>query len=240
MKEKQAIRISEDTWKQQGKEFYHEDFPGRKCANIYVGIDVEGDEKYFITEPFFLDILPKIFSHEIKVHVNLYADPQIVCELNGRLVAHNGDIPVIKEDLDSIIDITTESNRIRSLAEIRSNFYMASKLGITTKILRDQLTEALPKGVLLDGKKLNYEFLKLYLRDRYRLNEAPTDNLQKIIRDMSKEELCLLQGGIIEKIKTGFNTFEPAKSLIEEYGIEEVETVYKEELSHRFFLGDIR
>ena len=237
---KLAHKISKDTWVQNGKAFEYDEFPGRPAANICIGMDINGDEKYFIYEPIFLDVLPLIIDHKVTAHVNLYTDPQLVCETRGQLIIHNGDIPVIKDELDLIIDDMAEENKIRAITEIRQNRYSTEKIGPITKILRKQLTASLPKGVLLDGKMLNYEYMKLYLRDKYRLDDKPEeDSLEEKIRMLSKEDLISLQGGIMEYTKTGRVRFEPFKSLVEEYKADKIEEAYKNELEYRFYLGTI-
>ena len=200
-----------------------------------------GDETQAIYERIFVDVYDLIISKKVKVHINLYSDPVIVCEKNGRLIPHSPDDMILKEDINEVIAVAGEQNRIRALTEIRRNLYNASYLGDVTRNLRDQITNALPDGCLNEGKSLNYDFLKLYLRESYRLNDVPEeDSLEETIRNYDKSELIELFGGMLEYAKLGKASYSPLKELLEAKNEPaNIETAFYDELARRFFLGEI-
>ena len=228
-------------WKKQGVEFTESESGERKIAEYIIGTSTIGDDSQAIYERIFVDVFNLIQKKQVTVHINLYADPVMVVEKNGKFIPHSPDDTILRDDIDDVIDISNDGNRLRALTEIRKNMYNAATLGDVTRNLREQITNALPAGYFQDGNALSYDFLKLYLREKYRLNDLPEEgSLKEIIRDYSKAELIELYGGMLEYASFGKASYEPLKSLLEQgYKPEEIEMLYYEELSRRFFIGDI-
>lgn len=234
-----AFPISE--WKKQGADFVEAESGERKIAEYLIGTSTIGDEETAIIERIFVDVFQLIQQKRVKVHINLYADPVMVVEKNGKLIPHSPDDIILREDLDDVIEKSKDKNRIRALTEIRRNMYNASNLGDVTRNLRTQITNTLPEDYFDEGKPLSYDFLKLYLRDRYRLNDAPEENsLKEIVRDYSKEQLVELYGGMLEYSLFKEASYEPLKTLISDgYTASDIEMTFYNELSRRFFMGEI-
>lgn len=242
MLKKYAYPIGEETWKQIGPTYEADDGTERNICEMAIGIEGEGEEQHFITEPFYEDLLPMIFNKKVTVHINLYSDPSVVLEMNGKMISHNQDFALLKEEVGKILDdVSNEPNRIRALTELRMNRYTGETLGRTVKILRDSISATLPKGVLLDGKKLSFDFLNLYLREHFALDNMPQPHsVDLIVRKMSKTELVNLQGEIIEYERTKMLRYSPLKDLYNQ-GIEvaTVKEAFTKELERRFFQGEI-
>ena len=241
MKNRRFQAFPVDSWKIQGTTFTESESGDRKIAEYLIGTATVGDETQAIYERIFVDVYNMILQKKVKLHLNLYSDPVIVCERNGKLVPHSPDDLILREDIDDVIDVSTEANRIRALTEIRRNLYNASYLGDCTRNLREQITNALPEGYFADNKPLSYDFLKLYLREKYRMNDMPKEGtLQEIIRDYSKEQLIELYGGMLEYAKCGGASYSPMKDLLAaKHEPGDIEATFFDELTRRFFLGEI-
>lgn len=234
---KRAFIVSEETWivsKEPPFVYDIEKYKDRKAVNVVIGIEEQQNGEVYIYEPIFKDILPLVFDKRVKVHVDLYSDPQVVLEKNGKIILHNGDIDYIKDVVDDALKTTMVSNQIRAITEIRMNQYNSANIGKTTKILRGNLSTDLER-------KLNYDFLRLYLREKYQLTDtARKSELAAQMSQYSKNELISLHGGIIEYREMSYASFEPLKGLLEqEYNFEDIVKAYREEVANRFYAGDI-
>lgn len=234
--ERRAFRISKETWKEIGSpyEYTVEKYAGRKTVDVAIGTEQQPGGEVYVTEPFFVDILPLVFSKDVIVHLDMYSDPPVVLEKDGRLILHNADIDVAKEMLSDALKDTYVSNQIRAITEIRMNQYNASRLGSTTKVLRDSVSYEF-------DRKINYDFLRLFLREKYQLCDVISQTpIALDISLLNKTELLSLYGGILEYQNTNSCKFEPLKGLLQKgYGIAEIEKHLKDEIAKRFFSGEI-
>lgn len=240
---KKAYPISKETWIMLNTAYEYDtpEYSGRPVGDICIGTqDTPGGEVY-ITEPFFLDILPQVFSKNVTVHVDLYSDPAVVVEKNGKLVLHNGDTAYLKERLDEVIQgVSFEQNRIWAVAELRRNRFAKAAVGRTTRVLREQITAALPEGVLLAGCKLNFDFLRLYLLEKY-MARQPQGKAEEKVHSMDTGDLIYLCGCLEEYRRFSECPFQPLKQMLEE-GItfEEAEDALHKELEWRLMSGLLR
>lgn len=234
--ERKAFRISKETWKEIGAPYEYdvEKYAGRKVVDVAIGTEQQPGGEVYVTEAFFKDILPMVFSKDVTVHLDMYSDPPVVLEKDGRLILHNADVDVVKEMASDALKDTYISNQIRSITEIRMNQYNSSRLGVTTKVLRDTVSYEF-------DRKINYDFLRLFLREKYQLCDTISQNPVALdVSLLSKTELISLYGGILEYQKTNSCKFEPLKSLLQkEYSIDDIEKTLKEEIAKRFFSGEI-
>ena len=214
---------------------------GRPVVCVNIGRYSVGEESYYISEWIFQDVYTKIKEKSIKVHVNLFAYPAIVCERNGLLVCHNADVLELKNRTKEILDSSMESNQIRAFSEIRQNSYAASRIGMHTKVLREKITMLLPQDLNEHKLPLNYAFLSLMLREKCKL-ETITEHtdLSEKLREYNKVELVALYGSMLEYAAAGTKRFEPFKTLIEVYAPEDIESAYRDEVARRFYIGEIR
>jgi len=243
---KQAYPMTRETWKAVGVDEeipsdYDPKYHGLKHRNVAIGEIGSGEERSYIIEPFFPQILEMVFNHEVKVHIDLYADPAVVVEKDGKIVLHNADVESIKIHLDKVISKIPEPNRIHAMTEIRQSQYNQCSIGNITRVVRQKLTDLLPKGILFPGMKLNYDFMRLYFMEKYNLDFSPEKNsLQEKLRRMSKTDLLSVYGSMVETRKTGATWYEPGATLIREGAtIDEIEEAYLRELEFRFFSGQI-
>ena len=234
--ERTAFKIEKDTWIEMGTPYQYDmvKYDGRKVVDVAIGIEKQPGGEVYVSEPFFMDILPMVFEKKVTVHLDMYSDPPVVLEQNGRLVLHNADMDYVKDVVEKALDETYISNQIRAITELRMNQYNASGIGRTTKILREQLSGEL-------DRKINYAFLKLFLREKYQLSDMTKESPVALdISRLDKNELISLYGGILEYRKTNGAKFEPLKSLLQkDYTLSEMEAALKEDITRRFFAGEI-
>ena len=232
---KQALKLSE--WRANGDEFRYEGSE-RKAHMIIIGMmEQPGGTESYIAEGIYDDIMPLIEQNKVTVHVDIYSEPMVVIEKDGRLVPHNINIQYLKEDVCDVLDESdiTKSNQIRTLVELRNNIYASYPLGRAAKILRMELSRVLD----LDNY-LNYDFLSLVLREKYS-NLEVGEELAKEFRSYTKEELISVYGGLMEKALTNAVKIEPAKELVEKgIALENIEEALKDEVARRFFYGEIK
>ena len=210
----------------------------RNAKRIIIGtMQQPGGTEQYVLEAIYSDLVDMIQSKKVTAHVDIFAEPPIVLEMNGRLVPHNAEITVLKEETEDMLNnhSTTISNQIRALIELRNNAYSQEVLGKAIKQLRVILSDGL-------ASPLNYDFIKLILEEKYSnyLLENESD-LSKELRTYTKEELISVYGGLIEKKESGACRIEPMKSMVED-GIDEktIERALKNEISRRYFTGEIR
>lgn len=228
-----GYKVSRDKWTNQGQ-FAYQESPNRKATDVVIGTKRYGDIREKILEPFYLDILDKVFEKKLKVYVDLYSEPSVVVELNGKLVLHNGDILSIKEDVEALLVEVLESNQIRALTEIRTNEYRENKVGPTTKAIRNVISQDF-------NRKINYHFLRLILTEKYISKIAPPSNdLDQIMRRYSKSQLVEIYGGIIEFEQTKGCKFGPMSELVQTYTPSDIQKSLLKELGRRFYDGDIK
>lgn len=234
--ERKAFKITKDSWIEIGEPYTYtlDEYANRPVVDIAIGIERQPGGDIYVTEPFFTDILNMVFEKKVTVHMDMYSDPPVVLEQNGKLVLHNADMDYIKNVVEKALKETYISNQLRAVTELRMNQYNASCIGRTTKILREQLSGEL-------DRKINYAFLKLFLREKYQLSDTIKENpIALDISLLDKNELISLYGGILEYRKTNSIKFEPLKSLLQkDYSLSEIESTLKEDITRRFFSGEI-
>jgi len=230
-----AFKIKD--WKQINNKSFCYEGEDRPAIRIGIGEMQQADDtKQFLVEPFYEDILPLIDDKSVTVHIDIYAEPMVVLEANGRLVIHNANVKLLKEETiealkeDKIISINTQ---LKCLASLRKNIQAGEKLDASTKSLREMLSEGLPK-------KVSYDFIRLVLKEMY-VSIPADDEIAGKLMFMSNEDLINLHAGIIDKkITDGTNINPLMKMLIDGYDFEEIEEAYKNEITRRFFEGSIR
>jgi hypothetical protein len=232
---KNAKPISE--WSKYGdNEFRYEGNPRNACNMIIGTMQQPGGAEQYIMEGIYSDLVPLIANRQVKVHVDLYSEPMIVLEMEGKLVPHNANVEILRSDaLDMMEEQTTiVSNQIRALVELRNNAYTQTLLGKATKMLRVVLSDGL-------DRKLNYDFIRLVLKEKYaNADPGEQDDLAAEFRTYSKEELISVYGGLLEKFYTNAVRIEPMKRLVEDgIPVEQIESVLKDEIARRFFEGSI-
>lgn len=228
-----GLKISKENWVRQGV-FSYSEMPNRKASDVVIGIKRYGDIRNKVTEPFYLDILEMVFNKKVKVYVDLYAEPSVVVELNGKLVLHNGDIASLKEDVEMLLDQVVDSNQIRALTEIRSNLYRESKIGPTTKAIRNIISQNF-------NRKINFHLLRLILIEKYINKVAPaTSDLEHKMKAYENKQLIEIYGGIMEYEKTKGCKFGPIQELLLDYTPADIQRAMWKEVSKRFYLGDIK
>ncbi|MGN0414490.1 MAG: hypothetical protein ACI4FX_03250 [Agathobacter sp.] len=230
---KKAKLISE--WSTYGdKEFRYEGNP-RTARYLIIGtMQQPGGADQYVMEGVYTDLIPMIESKQIKVHVDLYSEPKIVLEMEGKMVPHNANVEILREDTLALLDEQTPivSNQIRALVELRNNAYSQIVLGKATKMLRSILSDGL-------DAKLNYDFIRLVLKEKY-VDTEPEDSLGQELRSMDKDELISVYGGLLEKYYTKAVRIEPMKTMVENgVSVEEIEEALKDEIARRFFEGSI-
>lgn len=232
--------IPKSEWEVYGSPFVY-DNGKRKAVHMIIGKEQQGETQNYIIENIYEDLFKIIMeqpaSSRIVVHVDVYSDPQIVIESEGKLVLHNADAAAIRDD---ILDVLSDnniliSNQIRAVVELRNNAYAQAMLGKATKSLRDVLSNELD----MSKRRLNYDFMRLVLKEKFSSIEEE-DALTRRFRAFTKEELVSVYGGILEKKNTGVARIEPMKALTEErIPTERIEEVLKNELLRRFIEGSI-
>lgn len=230
---KKAKLISE--WSTYGdKEFRYEGNP-RTARYLIIGtMQQPGGADQYVMEGVYTDLIPLIENKQIKVHVDLYSEPQIVLEMEGKMVPHNANVEILREDTLALLDEQTPiiSNQIRALVELRNNAYSQIVLGKATKMLRTILSDGL-------DTKLNYDFIRLVLKEKYVDTESNVPLIQEF-RGMDKDELVSVYGGLLEKYYTKAVRIEPMKTMVENgVSVEEIEEALKDEIARRFFEGSI-
>lgn len=241
--QKKAYSISEQTWTQIGPAYQYdmEQYKGRPVGDICIGTERTPGGDVYVTEPFFLDILPLVFDRKVTVHLDMYSDPPVVLEKNGKIVIHNGDIAYLKEQIDKLMDQDSsfEENRIWAMTELRKNMYGKANIGRTTKVLREQLTVAMPEGVMQPNTKLNYDFLRLYLLDRY--GRSSHNELEQKIQILDKNDFINLMGGLQVYRNLGQCRFDPLKSLLAEgQTLSDIETAFHMDMERRLLIGELK
>ncbi len=232
-----AFPISEETWTPEGVVSAYPSMPNRPVASYRIGMRENGDQKYFINEPIFVDVYHRILKKEVKCYVNLYQYPYLVCVKDGRLVPHNMAFFELLSAVDTAMEDILIHNKIRAFTEIRRNLYAKERIGETTRILREQLAAMLPEGLIDKGVPLSYAFLRFYLQSHMPLEQ--TSELEEQLRFMDKAGLSSLQGGLYEYEEARSIHFEPLKNLSQTYAIEDIKAAFQKELCRRFFVGDI-
>lgn len=230
---KKAKLISE--WSTYGdKEFRYEGNP-RTARYLIIGtMQQPGGADQYVMEGVYTDLIPMIENKQVKVHVDLYSMPMIVLEMEGKMVPHNANVEILKDDTMALLEEQTSiiSNQLRALVELRNNAYSQIVLGKATKMLRVLLSEGL-------NEKLNYDFIRLVLKEKYADTE-PEDELCQEFRSMGKEDLVSVYGGLLEKYYTKAVRIEPMKTMVENgISVEEIEEALKDEIARRFFEGSI-
>lgn len=230
---KKAIKISE--WAPVNDNEFRYEGVNRNARHIAIGTMTQaGGTEQYITEGIYSDLLPQIQEKKLTVHVDIYSDPPIVLEKDGKLVPHNANVQILKEDTLAILSekTTTMSNQIRSLVELRNNLYAEASLGRAIKVLRQILSEEMESPI-------NYDFIRLVLREKY-INDKDLSDLEREFHTYTKEELISVYGGILEKKITGAVRIEPMKSLVtDNISVDQIETALKNEIARRFFSGAI-
>lgn len=230
---KKAKLMSE--WSTYGeKEFRYEGNP-RNARYLIIGtMQQPGCAEQYVMEGIYSDLIPLIENKQVKVHVDLYSEPMLVLELEGKIVPHNANVEILRADtldlLESQAAIT--SNQIRALVELRNNAYSQIVLGRATKMLRTILSDGL-------DTKLNYDFIRLVLKERY-THFHTSDPLIQELMALEKDGLISVYGGLLEKHYTKAVRIEPMKSMIER-GItaKQIDAALKDEIARRFFEGSI-
>ncbi len=210
----------------------------RNAKRLIIGtMQQPGGTEQYVLEAVYSDLIDMITDKKVTVHVDIFAEPPIVLEMNGRLVPHNAEIKVLKEETEDMLKdhTTTISNQIRAMIELRNNAYSQEVLGKAIKQMRVILSDGLTSP-------LNYDFIKLILEEKYAgylLNEE--NDLTRELKTYTKEELISVYGGLIEKKESGACRIEPMKKMIED-GIppEKIEIALKDEIARRYFMGDIK
>ena len=224
-------------WSKYGDtEFRYEGIQRNACQMIIGTMQQPGGTEQYIMEGIYSDLVPLIASKQVKVHVDLYSEPMIVLEMEGKLVPHNANVEILRSDTLAIMEeqTTIVSNQIRALVELRNNCYSQSLLGKATKMLRVVLSDGL-------DRKLNYDFIRLMLKEKYsNADPGEQDDLAAEFMTYSKEDLISVYGGLLEKYCTKAVRIEPMKRLVEDgVPIERIEEVLKDEIARRFFEGSI-
>lgn len=230
---KKAKLISE--WSTYGeKEFRYEGNP-RNARYLIIGtMQQPGGADQYVMEGIYSDLIPLIENKQVKVHVDLYSEPMIVLEMEGKIVPHNANVEILREDTLELLEsqATIISNQIRALVELRNNAYSQIVLGKATKMLRVILSDGL-------DRKLNYDFIRLILKEKY-ASTAPSDALAQEFMTYGKDELISIYGGLLEKYYTKAVRIEPMKSMVEQgISVEQIEDSLKDEIARRFFEGSI-
>lgn len=230
---KKAKLISE--WSTYGKPFRFEGY-SRDARHLIIGtMQQAGGAEQYVLERIYEDLIPLIEGRQVKVHVDLYSVPMIVLEMEGKLVPHSADVEILREDTICMLDEQTAiiSNQIRALVELRNNAYTQNTLGKATKMLRAVLSDGL-------DAKLNYDFLRLVLKERYADAGAEPDKISAEFKALGKDDLVSAYGALLEKYHTKAVRIEPVKSMVESgISIEEIEEKLKDEIARRFFEGSI-
>lgn len=230
---KKARSIAE--WSPYGeKEFRYEGNP-RNARYLIIGtMQQPGGTEQYVMEGVYSDLIPLIEGKQIKVHVDLYSEPMIVLEMEGKIVPHNANVEILREDTLGLLEEQTTiiSNQIRSLVELRNNAYSQIVLGKATKMLRVILSDGLET-------KLNYDFIRLILKEKY-VSVESEDALAQEFMTFGKDDLISIYGGLLEKYYTKAVRIEPMKTMVEN-GItaEQIEEALKDEIARRFFEGSI-
>lgn len=230
---KKAKLISE--WSTYGeKEFRYEGNP-RNARYLIIGtMQQPGGADQYVMEGIYSDLIPLIENKQVKVHVDLYSEPMIVLEMEGKIVPHNANVEILREDTLELLEsqATIISNQIRALVELRNNAYSQIVLGKATKMLRVILSDGL-------DRKLNYDFIRLILKEKYASTEQ-SDALAQEFMTYGKDELISIYGGLLEKYYTKAVRIEPMKSMVEQgISVEQIEDSLKDEIARRFFEGSI-
>lgn len=227
-----AFKIKD--WKQiSDKDFCYQG-EDRPAVRIGIGEMQQPDEtKQFIIEPFYKDILPYIDDKVVTVHIDIYSEPMIVLEANGRLIIHNANVKLLKEETLEALEnkVVSVGNQLRSLSELRNNINAKSGIGSSTRALREVLSDGL-------NKKVNYDFIRLILKEMY--NHTDDSDLSNEMLSLTNEELVCLHAGLMEKKLTNGANLYPLIKLLADYQYEEIEKAYQEEVTRRFFEGGIR
>ena len=235
---REAFSISEDTWTKvpdSGVYRYKGDKTERTFEKFIIGTETQpSGSKIYIQEEIYSDLYKKIVNKEFTVHVDLYSEPCIVIERNGKLICHNQKIQKFKAQLEEELNTQAiiTSQEIAAMIELRNNRYSGTSLGKNTKRLRDFLNDELET-------KINYDFLRLILREKF-CSADKDDELAFEVFTLKKEELIKLYGALIEYKETHASRIEPLKSMIEGGLSPDVikEALYSE-ISRRFFEGGI-
>lgn len=215
------------------KQFRYEGNSRNACHLIIGTMQQAGGAEQYVMEGVYADLVPLIESRQVKVHVDLYSEPMIVLEMEGKLVPHNANVEILREDTMDMLDEQTAiiSNQIRALVELRNNAYSQTTLGKATKMLRVILSDGL-------DAKLNYDFIRLILKEKYADTEP--DGLAMEFKTFGKDELVSVYGGLLEKYHTKAVRIEPVKSMVESgVPVEKIEETLKDEIARRFFEGSI-
>lgn len=125
-----AFPISEETWTPEGVVSAYPSMPNRPVASYRIGMRENGDQKYFINEPIFVDVYHRILKKEVKCYVNLYQYPYLVCVKDGRLVPHNMAFFELLSAVDTAMEDILIHNKIRAFTEIRRNLYAKEQMDI--------------------------------------------------------------------------------------------------------------
>ena len=230
-----AFRIK-DWQKPNDKTFCYE---GEDRPAVRIGIgelqQVDGTKQYLI-EPFYEDILPLIDERNVTVHIDVYSEPMVVLEVKGKLVIHNANVMLLKEEtIEALRDdkVVTIGSQLKCLAELRRNMQAGEKIGTSTKALREILSDGL-------NKKVSYDFIRLILKEMY-VGVDTENELASLMYTMSNSELIDLHSGIINKELTNGTNINPLMKLLTEgYNFEAVKSAYQNEVTRRFYEGSIR
>ena len=230
---KKSFKIQD--WKPLDDTEFRYEGEDRPAKRIIIGtMQQPGGAEQYIVEEMYSDIYSLITNKMVTVHVDIYSDPMVVLERDGKLILHNARIKILKDETVDMLNsnVATKSNQIRALVEMRNNSYSDFSLGRAVRNLRQNLSEGM-------DAPLNYYFLKLTLTEHYPGLYEKTDLATKF-RTYSKEDLIATYGGLIEKILTNAAYIEPAKSLVEAgESAEDIEIALKDEICRRFFEGSI-
>lgn len=235
---KEAYPISEETWTkvpESGTYRYKGDKTNRTFEKFIIGTETQpSGSKIYIQEEIYSDLYKKIVNKDYTVHVDLYSEPSVVIEKDGKLICHNQKVQIFKEQIEEALETqaVVVSQEIAAMVELRNNRYSGSALGKNTKRLREFLNDELES-------KVNYDFLRLIIREIY-CKVSKEDKLAFEFFTYPKEELISVYGGLIEYEKTGASRIEPLKSLIENgIDVTEIRKAVLNEIARRFFEGGI-
>lgn len=230
---KKAKLISE--WSTYGEKEFRYEGNTRSARYLIIGtMQQPGGAEQYVIEGIYSDLIPLIENKQVKVHVDLYSEPMIVLELEGKMVPHNANVEILREDTLGFLDSQAAivSNQIRALVELRNNRYSQIVLGKATKMLRVILSDGL-------DAKLNYDFIRMILKEKYS-GPNTEDSLAQEFMAMGKEDLICVCGGVLEKHYTKAVRIEPMKAMVEQgIKVEQIENALKEEIARRFFEGSI-
>lgn len=233
---RKAYRINENNWEPVDETKYTFTNSGdRHARKIAIGTETApGSAEHYVCEMIYEDLLPMIFSGNATVHLNLYAEPMIVLEKNGKLLLHNGSAAAMKDDIFDILEELDKmtSNQIRALVEIRNNQYSQNTLGQATKLLRNVLWDE-------TGIKFSYDFIRLCLKEKF-MSQPEKGSLEWEFSTYSKEDLISIYGSFLEIEETNATRIEPAKTLLDKgVSLDELRRLTLEEIGRRFFEGGI-